>query len=229
MQGTAAGWSLRGGVWHTPAAFWESEGGVRKRAEATEPRLSVLSPEFPPARPVHGTAAGKSARLGPVQEGSVELAERALSVSAGTGKGATFTVVLPGASEGEASIEFRPGPTSPHRGRVLVVDDNVDAATTLAEAMGMEGHEIRVAHDGPAALQQAREFSPQVVLLDIGLPGMDGYEVLRRLRELPQMRGALLVALTGFGQQRDRQRALAGFDEHLVKPVDLEAIRPKDG
>ena len=91
--------------------------------------------------------------------------------------------------------------------------------------MALEGHEVRIAHDGPSALEQARAFSPEVVLLDIGLPAMDGYEVVRRLRELPQARNALIVALTGFGQQSDRQRALAaGFDEHLVKPVELDTV-----
>jgi hypothetical protein len=74
-------------------------------------------------------------------------------------------------------------------------------------------------------LQEAEAFTPEVVLLDIGLPGMDGYEVVRRLRELPQTRGALIVALTGFGQDSDRRRAIAaGFDDHLVKPVDLETV-----
>ena len=131
----------------------------------------------------------------------------------------------PGAAEGVIQTEVRPLAPRAHHGRVLVVDDNVDAATTLAEAVGLDGHEVRVAHDGPSALRVAREFSPDVILLDIGLPAMDGYEVVRRLRELPQARGALIVALTGFGQQSDRQRALAaGFDEHLVKPVDLDTV-----
>jgi len=145
--------------------------------------------------------------------------------SAGSGKGATFTVVLPGAMEGVTPLEVRPMAAAAHHGRVLVVDDNVDAAVTLAEGVALDGHEVRIAHDGPSALEQARAFSPEVVLLDIGLPAMDGYEVVRRLRELPQARGALIVALTGFGQQSDRQRALAaGFDEHLVKPVELDTV-----
>jgi CheY-like chemotaxis protein len=110
-------------------------------------------------------------------------------------------------------------------GRVLVVDDNVDAALTLAEAVRLDGHEVHVAHDGASALELSRSFVPEVVLLDIGLPGIDGYEVVRHLRERPETRGALIVALTGFGQETDRQRALAaGFDDHLVKPVDLETV-----
>ena len=145
--------------------------------------------------------------------------------SAGQGKGATFTVVLPGVVKGATPREIAPALPRAPRGRVLVVDDNVDAATTLSEVVGLEGHEVRMAHDGPSALEAAKEISPEVVLLDIGLPGMDGYEVVRRLRELPQARDALIVALTGFGQEKDRARALAaGFDEHLVKPVDLATV-----
>ncbi|HZR07447.1 MAG TPA: CHASE domain-containing protein [Myxococcales bacterium] len=145
--------------------------------------------------------------------------------SPGPNLGSTFTVVLPGAIEGATPVEIVPAPARAHRGRVLVVDDNLDAADTLAEAVRLDGHEVRVAHDGPSALEEAREFVPDVVLLDIGLPGMDGYEVVQKLRELPQTREAQIVALTGFGQQSDRQRALAaGFDDHLVKPADLETV-----
>jgi signal transduction histidine kinase/CHASE1-domain containing sensor protein/ActR/RegA family two-component response regulator len=158
--------------------------------------------------------------------GLVELHGGTVEVeSAGSGQGATFSVLLPGVVEGATPLEVRPLAPAAHRGRVLVVDDNVDAAVTLAEGVALEGHEVRVAHDGPSALDEARAFSPEVILLDIGLPGMDGYEVVRRLRELPQARAALIVALTGFGQQSDRQRALgAGFDEHLVKPVELDTV-----
>ena len=145
--------------------------------------------------------------------------------SDGPGRGATFVVLLPGVVEGATPIEIAPVAPRANHGRVLVVDDNVDAATTLAEAVRLDGHEVRIAHDGPSALRAADEFAPEVVLLDIGLPGMDGYEVVRRLRELPRARGAHVVALTGFGQQSDRQRAFAaGFDDHLVKPVDLETV-----
>jgi signal transduction histidine kinase/CHASE1-domain containing sensor protein/CheY-like chemotaxis protein len=145
--------------------------------------------------------------------------------SPGVGKGATFIVRLPGVVEGITPVEVRPPSRPAQHGRVLVVDDNVDAAMTLAEAVRLDGHEVRIAHDGNAALQEAAAFAPEVVLLDIGLPGMDGYDVVRRLRQLPQAAGALIVALTGFGQESDRRRALAaGFDDHLVKPVDLETV-----
>ncbi|HUJ27703.1 MAG TPA: CHASE domain-containing protein [Myxococcales bacterium] len=145
--------------------------------------------------------------------------------SEGAGRGSMFTVRLPGAIEGATPAEVRKlAPRAAH-GRVLLVDDNVDAALTLAEAVRLDGHEVRVAHEGNGALQLAADFAPDVVLLDIGLPGMDGYEVVRRLRQMPQLNGTLMVALTGFGQESDREKALkAGFDEHLVKPVDLDTV-----
>ena len=104
--------------------------------------------------------------------------------------------------------------------RVLVVDDNVDGAESLATLLKLLGHEVHVAHDGPAALRATADVRPEVVFLDIGLPGMDGYEVARRIRR-PGRTEALLVALTGYGQEEDRRRSReAGFDHHLVKPVD---------
>jgi PAS domain S-box-containing protein len=109
--------------------------------------------------------------------------------------------------------------------RVLVVDDNVDAAEMLAEWLGAVGHGVRVAGDGPTALELAAEFRPHVALLDIGLPVMDGYEVARRLRDLPGGANIRLIALTGYGQESDHERSRrAGFEGHMVKPVDLDAI-----
>jgi CheY-like chemotaxis protein len=106
--------------------------------------------------------------------------------------------------------------------RVLVVDDNADAASTLGQLLKSLGHETRVVHDGPAALVAAAEFRPDVVLLDIGMPGMDGYEVARRLNALKGERKFRIVAVTGWGQEADRERAKeAGFDQHVVKPVDV--------
>lgn len=109
--------------------------------------------------------------------------------------------------------------------RVLVVDDNLDAAEGLAMLLQLKGHQVATAYDGEGAIDAAREFDPQVVLLDIGLPRLDGFEVARRLREQFPDRGMLLVALTGYGQERDRLRAReAGFDHHLLKPVRLELL-----
>jgi CheY-like chemotaxis protein len=108
--------------------------------------------------------------------------------------------------------------------RVLVVDDNVDSAETMAEILKLWGHEVQTAHDGPGALEAARAQRPDAILLDLGLPVMDGYETARRLRQ--EGLGTLLVAVTGFGGVEDRRRATeAGFDTHLVKPVSPEALR----
>jgi CheY-like chemotaxis protein len=173
--------------------------------------------------------------------------------SEGSGRGSEFVVFLPILTEAErarcnesrvASHESRVGtdPSGPppssagypardprlatHSRRVLVVDDNMDAAATLADLLALWGHDVRVAHTGATALETAREYQPDMVLLDIGLPGMDGYEVARRLRECEEMRGILLVAITGYGQEEDRRRSQeAALDYHLTKPVDPEALQ----
>ena len=109
--------------------------------------------------------------------------------------------------------------------RVLVVDDNVDAAATLELLLKSLGHETRMAHDGVRALDIAREFRPEVILLDIGMPGLDGYEVARRLRAMNHGQNFRIIAITGWGQDADRTRTKeAGFDVHLVKPVDLRVL-----
>jgi CheY-like chemotaxis protein len=112
------------------------------------------------------------------------------------------------------------------RHRVLVVDDNVDAAVSLGMLLKLAGQEVRVTYDGPAALRQAIDFRPELVLLDIGMPGMDGYEVCRRLRREVGLMKATVVALTGWGQDEDRRRSHeAGFDHHIVKPVEPSALQ----
>lgn len=109
--------------------------------------------------------------------------------------------------------------------RILVVDDSVDSAETLAELLKIWGHDVRVAHDGETAIPAAREYRPEVVLLDIGLPGMDGFAVAAQLRK-EGLGGRLLVALTGYGEQQDRDRAQeVGFDHHLVKPIDPDSLQ----
>jgi CheY-like chemotaxis protein len=109
--------------------------------------------------------------------------------------------------------------------RVLVVDDNVASADSLGLIVKLWGHESRVSHSGPEAIDEAKFFRPDVVLLDIGLPGMDGYAVARALRSHPHLSGVVLIAMTGYGREEDRRRTRdAGFDEHLVKPLDLDAL-----
>ncbi|HEX7378463.1 MAG TPA: response regulator [Pirellulales bacterium] len=150
--------------------------------------------------------------------------------SAGPGRGSEFTVRLPRATaiglEQSTPSDDGKNATVARPRRVLVVDDQPDAAKTLAALLAHLGHEVRIAHDGSAALETAADFRPQVVLLDIGLPGMDGHEVARQLRRRPELAGALLIALTGWGQDDDRRRShAAGFDAHLVKPVDFAALQ----
>jgi CheY-like chemotaxis protein len=152
--------------------------------------------------------------------------------SAGPGKGSEFVVRLPAlTAEQKGELLRKPpevqqpvAPSAPRR--ILVVDDNVDAAESLAVLLRLEGQEVRVACDGPAALAAALADPPEMVVLDLGMPGMDGFEVARRLRALPGSGGVLLVALTGWAQEEDRRRCYeAGFDGHLPKPVEWEALR----
>ena len=149
--------------------------------------------------------------------------------SAGRGRGSEFAIALPAAAEVEVTaaagvpVVVKAPPVNGDAPRILVVDDNEDAAILLGQSLSALGYATQVAHDGPAALEKATSFRPHIVLLDIGLPVMDGYEVARRLRSrrIPLR----LVALTGYGQPGDRQRADAcGFDAHLVKPVPLETL-----
>jgi PAS domain S-box-containing protein len=148
-----------------------------------------------------------------------------LASSPGLGKGSEFVVRLPTAAPPGPVAQSReaPSPTTPRR--VLVVDDNADAASSLAVLLKLEGHDARVAHSGPSALEAVEQSLPDVVFLDIGMPGMDGYEVARRLRTQRGAAGLKIIALTGWGQEHDRQRAqAAGFDHHLTKPVAADVL-----
>lgn len=117
------------------------------------------------------------------------------------------------------------GQPTPKR-RLLVVDDNKDAAESMSMLLEMWGHEVVFAYDGPSALETAQRWQPEAIFLDIGLPGMDGYEVAERMRELPQAKDAVLIAITGYGQDDDRLRSRrAGIDHHLVKPVAPDALQ----
>jgi PAS domain S-box-containing protein len=150
--------------------------------------------------------------------------------SEGEGRGSVFTVTLPAcASPAAPEAGDGAGSRSAGRGpgrRILVVDDNVDSAETLKELLLGFGNDVRTAYDGLEAVSAAADFEPDVVLLDIGLPKMNGYDVARRLRQQTRGRDLMLVALTGWGQEEDRKRSReAGYDHHLVKPVDLSSLR----
>jgi PAS domain S-box-containing protein len=171
-------------------------------------------------------------RLAELHGGTLEAA------SEGIDKGSDFTVRLPALATAPASREAANPDASfgrpPVSRRVLIVDDNVDAAIALHLLLKALGHETTVAHDGASALKRAQEFHPDVVLLDIGMPGIDGYEVARRLRQLKMDRPLRIVAVTGWGKEDDRARSReAGFDLHLVKPVDMtdlaNALSERDG
>jgi CheY-like chemotaxis protein len=149
--------------------------------------------------------------------------------SEGLGRGTTFTVRLPFAAmpHGESADEApaEPQARSSGAGRILLVDDNRDSAEMLAEALSALGYATHVAFDAPGALRAVQELPFDVALLDIGLPVMSGYELAQRLRESPASAHIALVAVTGYGQPRDRAASGdAGFDAHLVKPVDLEQV-----
>lgn len=119
-----------------------------------------------------------------------------------------------------------PNPPPSGGKRILLVDDHADSVKSLSMLMRLWKHDVQSAYDGPSAISLALEFLPQVVLLDIGLPGMSGYEVATHLRSQAELAGTLLVAMTGFARDEDRQRAVeAGFDHHLVKPVAAETLK----
>ncbi|WP_170162388.1 PAS domain-containing protein [Caldimonas tepidiphila] len=168
-----------------------------------------------------------SRRLVEMHEGTLEAESR------GPGRGAVFTLRLPLTEEAKAperrsagSAAVVPAKGNANARRVLVVDDNADAADSLALMLGLFGYENRTAYDGPQALDAAHEFAPAVVFCDIGMPGMDGYEVARRFRRDPALAQTLLVALTGWGSDEDKRQAReAGFDMHLTKPVKVTAVQ----
>lgn len=148
--------------------------------------------------------------------------------SAGLSQGSEFTLRLPA-----AKAAATPKPPAKDRlprlarqnSRILVVDDNVDTAQGMAKLLSLLGHDVKTAHNGEAAIEVAREQRPEVILLDIGLPKLDGYQVVRQLRQEPCCKTALIIAVSGYGQEEDRRKSQeAGFDHHLVKPVDFDTL-----
>jgi len=149
--------------------------------------------------------------------------------SGGLGKGSQFTIRLPALqAHRQAAPELRPAaPLGPEKHcRILVVDDNQDSADSLAMLLNMLGHEVKTANDGERALVTAAEFRPDVAILDIGLPKVNGYELAKQIREQPWGRDVVLVALTGWGQEQHRRRsAESGFNHHLTKPVEFDVLQ----
>ncbi|HJV84406.1 MAG TPA: ATP-binding protein [Noviherbaspirillum sp.] len=230
----------------TNAAKYTDPGGtIRLHAEAGPDELVIsvidngigIRPEalddiFRMFTQVRSTQDRSSGGLGiglALAKGLVELHGGSITASsAGPGQGSSFTVRLPvrasAAPEHEADGAAPPPPMQGKR--VLVADDNRDAAETLSELLRLQGHEVRIAYDGESALSTFADFAPEVVLLDIGMPGMSGNEVAQRIRSMPQGSGTVLVAVTGWGQEKDKNLAFAaGFDHHLTKPIDLMRLR----
>ena len=160
-------------------------------------------------------------RLVNMQGGSVQ------AYSEGAQKGSEFLVRLPRAAVSRPEPPPADAPRCKEAGqRVLIVDDYADSADSMAALLRFDGQDVRIAHDGPAALEAARRFAPSVVFLDIGLPGMSGFQVARALRAMPETKGCLLIAVSGYGQAEDHRNSQeAGFDRHLVKPVDLPVLQ----
>lgn len=147
--------------------------------------------------------------------------------SAGIGQGSEFTLRLPagfaGAGNEKSSLPLETVPLKPHN--ILLIEDRVDAAEGMAMLLTALGHQVEISHDGPSGLAKARSLKPDLIILDIGLPHMDGYELARALRGDPDTAGIKLIALSGYGQSSDKQKSMdAGIDHHLVKPVALEAL-----
>jgi CheY-like chemotaxis protein len=152
--------------------------------------------------------------------------------SEGLGQGSLFTVRLPLASLGSRTPELNDGgsvkdssPAQPRPKQMLIIDDNKLQAQSLGLLLQLWGYEVRLAYDGPSALAVLSEYNADVALIDIGLPGMNGYEIARYIREQPQWRGMMLIAQSGWGRDSDREKTGdAGFDHHLTKPIDHRAL-----
>jgi two-component system CheB/CheR fusion protein len=226
------------------AAKFTGRGGETRitiRADATEKRAVIqvvdtgvgMAPDmvsrlFQPFSQADATLDRSKGGLGlglALAKGLVELHGGTITAaSAGLGQGAEFVVRLPLATE-EALAPRSGEDTARARRRVLIIEDNVDAADSLRDVLAFGEHEVEVAYNGPQGIAKAQEFLPEVVLCDIGLPGMDGYEVARAFQAENALRGVFLVALTGYVLPEDLERAqAAGFKRHLAKPPSLEKL-----
>jgi PAS domain S-box-containing protein len=231
LLNNAAKYTMPGGhVWVT-AGREEEEAVVRVRDTGIGVPPDVLERVFEPFVQSDGSLARSDGGLGvglTLVRSLVEMhGGRVEATSPGLGQGSEFVLRLPAQLPSEPALPAEPTPAAASRGlRVLVVEDNIDAAESLATLLRLWNHDVNVVHDGRMALEAAREQQPEVVLLDIGLPGLDGYQVARRLRDEIGLDHALLVAMTGYGQPEDRRRSQeAGIQYHFVKPVEPLVLR----
>jgi PAS domain S-box-containing protein len=232
LLNNAAKYTLPGGhIWVTAAREGE-EAVVRVRDTGIGIPPDVLDRVFEPfVQQSNGSLARTEGGLGvglTLVRSLVEMhGGRVEASSPGLGQGSELVVRLPAQTLAEATLPSEPvAANAPRPLRVLVVEDNIDAAESLATLLRLWNHDVSVVHDGRMALEAAREQQPEVVLLDIGLPGLDGYQVARRLREELHLDHTLLVAMTGYGQPEDRRRSKeAGIQYHFVKPVEPLVLR----
>jgi len=228
LLGNAAKFTARGGRVDVAVGSADGWGTVAVRDTGIGISSDVLGRLFEPfsqaPQAIDRSRGGLGLGLATVK-GLVELHGGSVALASdGPGCGSEFTVRLPVAAPHGRRRTDRPAPPASRR-RILVIEDNEDGASTLKEVLELRGNEVRVALDGPGGVALARDFAPEVVVCDIGLPGMDGYAVARTLRADPATRGIFLVALTGYARPEDVRRAgEAGFDRHLTKPVVLETL-----
>jgi CheY-like chemotaxis protein/two-component sensor histidine kinase len=233
LLNNAAKYTMPGGSITLSATLQDKEAVIRVRDNGIGVPPDVLGRVFEPFVQSDGSLARTEGGLGiglTLVRSLVEMHGGHVEAnSPGLGQGSEFVVSLPVRvpQTAEAATSDEPSPRTPARPvHVLVVEDNVDAAESLATLLRVWGHDVQVVHDGLDAVEAARQHPPEVVLLDIGLPGLDGYQVARRLREDVGLDSSLLVAMTGYGQPEDRRRSReAGIHHHFVKPVEPLVLR----
>jgi CheY-like chemotaxis protein/two-component sensor histidine kinase len=229
----AAKYTPKGGLIHLGVRFEAKSVAIHVRDNGVGISAEMLGKTFDMFAQVEAQKARAEGGLGiglALVKGLVELhGGRIEARSDGLGRGSEFVVILPRSIvvEREDSMNASAGAAvAPASKRVLIVDDHSDGADMLGVLLSQAGHEIHLAHSGPEALELAKKIRPQVAVLDIGLPGMTGYEVAERLRREAWGQDINLIAVTGWGNDEDRRRAIAaGFDMHMTKPVDPEALR----
>ncbi|HEX6297761.1 MAG TPA: ATP-binding protein, partial [Burkholderiales bacterium] len=230
ILGNAIKFTDAGGRVAVSAASEAGQAVVRIEDDGRGMDAALLGRLFEPFSQGDSELARSSGGLGlglALVKGMVELhGGRVEAHSDGPGRGAALVARLPlGEAPAREAKTSQPAPLPARRCRILIVEDNADAAESLRKLLELDGHEVRTERTGAAALEAARSFQPEVVLCDIGLPGMDGFEVARALRRAPGGAEPLLIALTGYAAEADQERtAQAGFDHHFTKPPDLERL-----